>query len=240
MLHIQGRRLMLLMESDQLGQDVVALTRSRMIEDLAAGDHLEADSAQAHRDAHADQPRVVLADAPGRRKIAKIMIAENEVVGDLHEREAQAMIGALDHRSAVVHLVALMPRGIQPRSSGDAPRVGVVAHWPGLRGILGGRDDVDPRTAHQKHVRGAGQERSDLTLQGMDLPLFLLSVGFQVGADLPMLRRTSNCNCRQNSSSLGSTRAKPLMAARLMAARSVSSVLLPGSAGWRNCLVVNG
>ena len=38
----------------------------------------------------------------------------------------------------------------------------------------------------------------------------------------------------------GDGRPKPLTAARWMAARSVSSVLLPGSAGWRNCLEVKG
>ena len=39
---------------------------------------------------------------------------------------------------------------------------------------------------------------------------------------------------------MGSHNAKPLTAARWMANRSVSSVLLPGSAGCRYCLVAKG
>jgi len=49
--------------------------------------------------------------------------------------------------------------------------------------------------------------------------------------------RISNCKRRHDSSNLASTREKPLAAARRIAARSVSSVLLLGSDGCRNCLV---
>ena len=43
----------------------------------------------------------------------------------------------------------------------------------------------------------------------------------------------SSCRVVQASSRVASDRAKPVTVARWMAARSVSSVLLPGSTGWR-------
>src|SRR5512135_3165430 len=52
--------------------------------------------------------------------------------------------------------------------------------------------------------------------------------------------RASDRSRRLRSSNTRSVSPKPFTAARWMALRSVSSVLLPGSAGRRNCLVANG
>src|SRR2546426_91680 len=66
MLHLKRRRLVPLVERDELRKDVIALPRRRMVEDLAASHHLKADAAEAHRDAHADESRGVLACGPAR------------------------------------------------------------------------------------------------------------------------------------------------------------------------------
>ena len=71
LLHLQRRRLMLMVERDELLQDVVARAGRRMLEDFFAGDHLEADAAEAHRHAHADEPRIVLSLPPGATSLRK-------------------------------------------------------------------------------------------------------------------------------------------------------------------------
>ena len=72
------------------------------------------------------------------------MIAEHQVVGDLHEREAQAAVGALDQPAAEVHLIALISAGIKPGASRDAACVGIVADRPHLGGVSAAETTLTP------------------------------------------------------------------------------------------------
>jgi len=81
-------------ELDEFVEDVMVFLTTRVWEQLATGDDGVEQAAKVFGDLDADPTGIFSFFGPGRCLGLEVMVAGDQVIGDLHERGAQATIGA--------------------------------------------------------------------------------------------------------------------------------------------------
>ena len=83
--HLGHGRVVLAMEGIQFVEDVVTALDAGMAKDLAAGDHLEGNAAEAHTDPDMAVPGVLALAGPLRGQVLEVVVAADEVVRDAED-----------------------------------------------------------------------------------------------------------------------------------------------------------
>src|ERR1044071_2711619 len=91
-----------------------------MAKDLAAGDHLEGDAAEAQADADVDVAAILALARPQTCQVLKMVITQQQVVGDAEDGGAEGAV-AVAHQRAIgfVYLIALVTGRTQAGTAGD-------------------------------------------------------------------------------------------------------------------------
>jgi hypothetical protein len=110
--HLLHASVVLAMKSIELVQDVMSLLHRRMLEHLSASDDVKGDAAEAMRHAHVVGAWIVAQRFPACRHGAEVLIAADQIVGDVHDGGAEHVIGAAyEFAAGPIDLIAGSGRG---------------------------------------------------------------------------------------------------------------------------------
>ena len=96
-------------ESQQLVENVAAFTQAGMAKDLAAGNHVIRDAAEAQADFDMALARILAGGLPRGGELAEVTVAQHQVVGNAEDDGAEGAVGAANERAVgAIDAVALV------------------------------------------------------------------------------------------------------------------------------------
>lgn len=158
-------------------EDIVPSLSTRMAKHLSAGHHLEGDATEPHADLDMAVTRILPLTGPVLNQHLKVMMVHDQVVGDAEDGGPQGTVAETDQGAVgFVYLITLVSRGSQPGPACQTFGIGIVLDGTRFARKLGGADDIDPWPGQQQEVGRLDQAMGQVSLQGLNLPGFLLAI----------------------------------------------------------------
>jgi len=86
---------------------------------LSAGKHLEGDAAEAQTNPDMDVARILALAGPPRGQILKVVVTEDQVVGNAKKGSAERAVAVAHQGAGVVDLAGLVTRRTQAGATGE-------------------------------------------------------------------------------------------------------------------------
>ena len=108
-------------------------------------------------------------------------------VGGQEQGLAEPAVAVTGQRpAAIIDLIALIPPGEQPGTTGDDPCRGVMDDRPRLAGQLPGQHHVDAGQCQEPHVGGLDQERDHFSFNRLNILFFRDAIPVQLPQEVLM------------------------------------------------------